>query len=356
MELLVLNSELEAIGVIDTFKSLIWTDRYCGFGDFELLSTPNRNFLSNMVYGKYLQFLDSEHLMGIESLNIKSHVTSGKNMIGKGRSIEKILEQRIIWNQTVLIGNFQDGIQQLLNENAINPDIPERKINRLEFEVSTDPNITSLEISSQFHGETLYKAITELCLARNIGYKITLTNNNKFKFKLYSGIDRSRDQFVNPYVIFSPKLENLINSDYLMTTQFEKTVTLVVGEIGVGNARWALVVESSGGAKSDLDRKEMFTDAQSTTRNTPEGTLTDEEYIDQLYSKGEEDLVSNGVVEQFEGMADATRLYKYNEDFYMGDIVQVENEYGQEGKSRITELIYSQDPSGIKVYPTFTAI
>ena len=356
MELLVLNYNLEVIGIVDVFTSLIWTDRYCGFGDFSLESTPNRNFLTNVIDGRYLQSLESEHLMLIESLNIKSNVATGKKMVVAGRSIETILENRIIWNQTVLSGNFQDGIHQLLDENAINPTDPDRKISLLEFQASTDPVITGLTINSQFFGETLYKAITELCLARNIGYKITLTDQNKFRFELYSGIDRSRDQFENPYVIFSPKLENLINSDYLMTNQFDKTVTLVVGEMGVGNARLALVVSRLTGAGTDLARREMFTDAQTTTRNTPDGTLTDEEYIDQLYSKGEEDLASNITVETFEGMADATRLYKYGEDFYMGDIVQVENEYGHEGRSRITELIRSQDTAGPRVYPTFTKI
>lgn len=356
MDLLVLNQNLEVIGVIDVFKSLIWTDRYCGFGDFQLESTPNSKFLTNVINGRYLQSLESEHLMIIESLNIKSNVNTGKSMTAAGRSIETILEQRIVWNQTILSGNFQDGIHQLLDENAINPTDPDRKISLLEFEASTDPIITGLTINSQFFGETLYKAITDLCLARSIGYKIVLTDQNKFCFKLYSGVDRSRDQFENPYVIFSPKLENLINSDYLMTNQFDKTVTLVVGEMGVGNARLALVVTQLSGGGADLTRREMFTDAQNTTRNTPEGTLTDEEYINQLYSKGEEDLASNISIETFEGMADATRLYKYGEDFYMGDIVQVENEYGQEGRSRITELIRSQDPSGIKVLPTFTKI
>jgi hypothetical protein len=356
MDLLVLNPDLEVIGIIDVFTSLIWTDRYCGFGDFSLESAPNNNFLTSIANGRYLQSLESEHLMRIESINIKSSPSMGKKVIVGGRSIETILEQRIIWNQTILNGNFQDGIHQLLDENAMNPEDPDRAISLLEFEESTDPIITELTINSQFFGETLYTAITELCLARNIGYKITLTDQNKFRFKLYSGIDRSRDQFTHPYVIFSPKLENLINSDYLMTSRFNKTVTLVAGEMGIGNARLALVVTQLYGAGTDLDRREMFTDAQNTTRNTPDGTLTDEEYIEQLYSKGEEDLASNISIETFEGMADSTRLYKYGEDFYMGDIVQVENEYGQEGRSRITELIRSQDASGPKIYPTFTKI
>ncbi len=38
----------------------------------------------------------------------------------------------------------------------------------------------------------------------------------------------------------------------------------------------------------------------------------------------------------------------------MGDILQIANEYGKEAESRIIEIIYSQDPKGIRVYPTFS--
>ena len=36
MELLVLNQSFESIAVIDNYKSMIWTDRYNAYGDFEI--------------------------------------------------------------------------------------------------------------------------------------------------------------------------------------------------------------------------------------------------------------------------------------------------------------------------------
>ena len=36
MEVLVLNTEFESVAIIDTFESLIWTDRYYEAGDFEI--------------------------------------------------------------------------------------------------------------------------------------------------------------------------------------------------------------------------------------------------------------------------------------------------------------------------------
>ena len=36
MDLMVLNTNLDAIAVVDTYESFIWTDRYYEYGDFEL--------------------------------------------------------------------------------------------------------------------------------------------------------------------------------------------------------------------------------------------------------------------------------------------------------------------------------
>ena len=58
----------------------------------------------------------------------------------------------------------------------------------------------------------------------------------------------------------------------------------------------------------------------------------------------------------FEGQVDATRMYKYGEDFFMGDIVQIANEYDMETKVQIVEVVRSHNQSGTDVYPTFLAV
>ena len=90
-----------------------------------------------------------------------------------------------------------------------------RKVEGLIFEASTDPAITGLTVDAQFTGDNLYDAIRKLCDSKNVGFRIKLSDDNKFVFKLYAGADRSYDQFTNPYVIFSPKFENVINTNYL---------------------------------------------------------------------------------------------------------------------------------------------
>lgn len=269
--------------------------------------------------------------------------------------MESILERRIIWKQTILSGNFQNGIKKLLDENIINPSDASRKVERLIFEASTDPAITGLTVDAQFTGDNLYDAIKKLCDSKNIGFRIKLSDDNKFVFKLYAGADRSYDQFTNPYVIFSPKFENVINTNYLESKKTLKTVTLVAGE-GEGADRKTTTVACSSGAGTGLNRRELYTDARDVSSTVDNETLTDAEYKAQLSQRGLENLAENIATKSFEGKVETTRMYRYGEDFFLGDMVQIVNEYGIEGKARVTEFIRSQSKEGLDSYPTFVTV
>lgn len=356
MDIYVLNSSLEVIGVVDDFDSLIWTDRFFSYGDFEITKIPDQNFIYLMTNGMFLTHKDSEHIMLIENINIQCDIENGNRIIVKGRSIEFLLDRRIVWDMTTLRGTFQDSIEHLFIFNVTEALDVDRRMSLIEFAASTDPAITSLQMNNQFLGTSIYKVVQDGCIERNVGFKLTLTEENKFRFTLYAGLDRSYNQIVNPYVIFSPQFDNLINSDYTSSDEYLRTVALVLGEEVEGVPRAAVVVEISPDGGSDLLRRELFVDANDIRQSTPEGDLSDDDYADLLVERGSEELAKNSFVESFQGQADTTRTYIYGTDFYMGDIVQVSNEYGNEGTARIIELIFTQDSSGSRVYPTFLTI
>ncbi|MDD3040086.1 siphovirus ReqiPepy6 Gp37-like family protein [Bacteroides sp.] len=342
-------------GIVDTFESLIWTDRYCGFGDFELYTVVSDDMMSLLQTDRYLWFKDSEYVMIIEDVRITSDVENGNRLTVSGRSLESILERRIVWTQTILSGNFQNGIKKLLDENIISPTDTTRQISNFIFEESIDTEITSLTVDCQFYGDNLYDTICSLCESNNIGFKITLNDNDQFVFKLYYGADRSYDQIVNPYVVFSPNFDNLRNTNYLESTTSLKTVSLVAGE-GEGSAQKTTTAVSPDGAGEGLTRREMYTDASSVSSTTESGTLSNAQYLAQLEQKGSEDLAANVETISFDGQIESTNMYVYGQDYFMGDIIQMQNEYGIEAKVRVVELIRSQSVDSIELYPTFTTI
>jgi hypothetical protein len=351
MEIFVLNTNFESVAIVDTFESMIWTDRYNAYGDFEIYLPMDSDMLEYLKEDYYLQIKESDHCMIIEDISITSDVENGNYLTITGRSLESLLERRIVWGQKVLTGNLQDAIETLLNESIISPSITERKIDNFIFQASTDTKITGLTIDAQFTGDDLYSVIKSLCEENNIGFRILLNDTNQFVFSLYSGVDRSYAQTENPYVVFSPNFENIINSNYYTSKANLKNVTLVAGE-GEGASRKTAII----GSESGINRRELFTDARDISSDTENGTLTDAEYTAQLEARGIKNLTEYTAITAFEGKVETTRLFKYGADFFIGDIVQIANEYGHEGAAYISELIISQNEEGFSIYPTFKMI
>ncbi|MDE6021791.1 MAG: siphovirus ReqiPepy6 Gp37-like family protein [Ruminococcus sp.] len=352
MDLLVLNTNLDAVSVMDTYESFIWNDRYDRPGEFELYMSMTLSVLEYAKQDYYIQSRDSDHVMIIENIKIESDVEDGTHITVTGRSLESILDRRIVWGRLILNGNLQNEIKNLLNTCIISPADPDRRIDNFIFKESVDPSITDLTIKGQYTGDNLLDIIEKICTEHGIGFKITLDNDKQFVFEFYAGVDRSYDQTEHPYVVFSPKFDNIINSNYIESKAALKTVTLIGGE-DQGSARKYTTV----GGGSGLDRRELFTDARDISSDTGDGVvLTNEEYTALLQQRGIEKLLENTDVTSFEGQAETTVMFKYGEDFSIGDIVQIANEYGHETKARIIEIVTSENEEGTSVYPTFATI
>lgn len=353
MEFRVLDTSYKDIQALDSFESFIWTDRYSAWGDFEIMLAPTAENLSFLQPDNYLWSGDSEHTMIIEDVRITTDIETGNKLIITGRSLESILERRIIWGQVMLNGNFQQCIKRLLDDSIIAPTDSSRRISNFIFRFSEDSAITELKVDSQFTGTNLYEAIKKLCDERNIGFKVILSDDNEFIFSLYAGEDRSYNQIKNPYVIFSPNFENLINSNYFASRRELKTITLVAGE-GEGAERKHVEVSVDSGSDSGLNRRELYTDARDLSTNN--GEISQEVYKQNLIQRGKSQLSENVIVKAFEGNVDTLYKYIYGRDFFMGDIVQIANEYGIEATSRITEIVRSENEEGVSIFPTFVTI
>ena len=364
MELLVLDESFEPFAIIDTYNSLIWTDRYNECGDFELFTAMSMDLLNVIKQDYYIRRPDSDHVMIIEKIEIDTDVEDGNTITITGRSLESLLDRRIVWNETSLSGSFQDGIEKLLNENVISPSNESRKVPNFKMEKSEDQAITNLTIEAQYKGDNLYDILQTLCTERNIGFKVVLSDTNELVFSLYSGTDRSYDQTDNPYVIFSPNYDNLISSNYIESKSSFKNVTLVSAEDSDNRPEEegaeAPLVETAVGNVSGLARRETFTDygsiSRTVTEDDQEKTLSDSEITAMLRQKGKETLAENASILSFEGEAETSTMFKYGEDFTIGDIVQVEDHYGHESRARVIELVLSDATDGFSVYPTFSAI
>lgn len=362
MEAVILDTNFDTEAVIDVYESFIWTDRYCDYGDFEIYAPLTSEIVAHCKMDYYVYLKESEHMMIIEDLEIITDVETGIHVKITGRSLESILLRRIVWQQTLINGNLQNGIKKLIRQNIGDLALASRTVSNFRFVDSTDPEITNLSVKAQFTGDVLLDAIKALCAPFGIGFKITLNDNNQFVFKLYKGKDRSYNQTANPFVIFSPDFENFINSNYLESRTNLKTVALIAGEGEGLQRKTASTVNPEDPIKTGLYRRELYVDARdisSTYRDEETGedvVLTDEEYRLLLVERGDEKLAEYLTEKSYEGEVDFQSMFVYGEDFFLGDTVQLKNEFGIENVGRIDEIVFSRDKDGYKVVPTFGSV
>lgn len=356
MELFILDTGFETLKIIDKFESLLWTIRYSSYGDFELYTVVDLEELPFFKKGYYVWIRETNRYMFIEKIEISSDVEDGAHLKVTGRSLESILNRRINYTETNYSGNLQAGIKKLLNDNIISPTdyASYRRISNFIFKDSTDPNITSLTLETKFErGMNIGEAVQKICDAEDLGYRITLSETKQFVFELYKGTDRSYDQFEVPYVIFSPKFDNIINSEYVDTDEDFKNVVFVYSERQEEGVTYTNKREVYGkhSLVTGLRRREMYLDFSGSNDENSGTSLTN-----QMKQAGKEALSEYQIQTAFEGQVDATLMFRFEEDFFMGDVVQIANEYGIESKSRVTEILWSQTNQGLEVYPTFTTV
>lgn len=379
IDVYLLDENLNRKHLIDTYESLLWVERYNDIGDCELMIDASIENMIKLGESTYISQENSDMVCRIEKIELTTDKENGNYLIVTGYDIKKILNQRIIWKQTNFNGFVEDYIRKLINDNIINPSDSNRKINNFIL----DEKIGFTEkINQQATYDNLGDKTQEICKQYNWGDKITVNDNRQFVFSLYKGTDRSK------YVIFSNDYENVVSSDYLEDSTNIKTIALVAGE-GEGVDR---VTDTIGDAGKGINRYELYVDARNLSKNIeyneltttyPNGkevkvdgvtyyqvddvniaildidsssvkaTLTDTIYKQALRSKGEESLTGYKEVKSFKGAVEPTQTFIYKKDYFLGDIVTVENEYGIISTPRIVEIIETFDTNGYSVEPKF---
>lgn len=345
MQYYLLDKELNILSIIEGYKSIIWATRYYTYGDFELCVPASIENIESFKEDYYVvRDDDLTQAMIIKKIQLVTDVENGDELIITGKSLKSILDRRIILNQTTLSGYAEKGIRRLVNENAINPDNSERKISKLIL--GAEVGFTEL-MSAQYTGDNLGETVGAICKTLGWGYDVLLDLDDKaFIFILYKGLDRSYNQTENPHVVFSNEYENLLRTNYVKNGENYKNVAVVAGE-GEGLARKTMVV----GTATDLDRYELYVDARDLSSN--EGEITDSEYNSLLTERGQEALAEKATTEDIDGEVETNYTHKLNVDYFLGDVVEVINEYGIEMTPRVIEVIESEDATGRYTIPTF---
>lgn len=367
------NAEFDLIGIIDAFASVIWHSVYFGVGDFEIYTEATPEAVEMLKKGYYVTRPDDIETGIIEKLDIVNDEQHGAMIAAAGRFVKSILDRRIIYKlsgtsntATILRGNVEENIRTVISDNAIAcPFDSSRNFSRLELgelagikAVIVDENGNTAQKQVSYENLLTY---TDGVL-KEYGLSSLLALNadaKKLQYVVYSGVDRSIDNASgNMPIVFSQEFDNLTSSNYSLDTTPEKNTALIGGE-GEGVDRFYSLLSSG---KADLQRREIFIDASAINKtykdeSDEEKTYTDAEYNTLLKAKGKQDLATLIETESFAGVIDIVNgNYIYNRDFFLGDIVTVEDKIlNKYANVRICEITEIQDENGYNVEAVYNS-
>ena len=349
-------------------------------GDLDIHCRTTENNLNLLKQGRYvtipneIDYVDDSgnkycNIWRINKVEKKNDAIGGSFLTATGQEAKCIIGNRIIRYMAVLKGGLISSIKNVLfAQNITNPKNPDGTLNKYRYIPEFVFNQPNFEIAITNETQVTYDNLLEytenLYTTYNIGARLRLNLSDlKLYYSIYQGSDRSLE------IVFSQANENILNTNYSEDWSNYKTYVLVGGEDEeteikdsegnvTGTIKGARKVNSIDDGSSGVDRYEVFVDAKDVSskyedNNGVEQKMNDAEYKAALKSKGKEAMLSeyNKVI-AFDGEIDTTnKRYKFNNDYYLGDLVMVrDSDFREQRKVQIIKFTRVQNSEGYKEY------
>lgn len=357
MDLFVLDHDLRRVELFDRYKSLIWTERFSAYGDFQFEILANRNTRKTFVPGTHLAINESTRVMMVETAK-EIRTADGENYLQiKGPSFEDVLNDRTALDPTVLDEEdkkwyFEDMLpaeiaRQIFEDICVTGILDPGDVFPMYtpgnlYPADTIPEPSDL-VTLGIPPLTVYEAIKQVCDIYGLGFRVCRNGDeSEVFFNVYAGNDRTTSQTTLPAVIFSSELDNLADVSYLTSISGYKNVAYVVGKYG------SMVVYAPGTdpSVSGHDRRVLKVDATDITE--PAGSTLDA----MLTQRGLEQLALSTTFTAFDGQIPSNSQYRYHRDYELGDLIEMRNFDGVSNQMVVSEQIFVNDEQGYREYPT----
>jgi Siphovirus ReqiPepy6 Gp37-like protein len=407
MELYTLNRSYFRQDIIEEFESLIWTERFYGDSECEvvvpLVDDPqkSRQLLQSLQAGTLLAIDQSREPMIIETFSIEEgkikvmgiSILSWlnnrfvRNSVKHKKTNWKISNQKagqILWtivkqmctDKSTIIGTGDMGLglgaTGIARENELI--IPKLRLD------DWDDSGKKIKKTLVPYGP-VYDALRKIAEQHAVGMQIWLNDDNQtLRFRSYKGADRTTG---NKIIRFSPVMDSFTNVKELRSRATFKTLVYSYasslekidtadhntdpdtwlqqdGKPGIYrrpapqtgkytgfDLRAEMILVEDITIKTDFDEGDDADDTVSGKR---------QELLDILNNRAEKEAKQNPMIKTVDAEVAPTNLFQYGRDYNLGDKIQIQGVTGITEDARVTEYIRTQDSSGEKSYPTVDAV
>ena len=345
---------------IDTFDSAVWCRRYDSPGDFVLKIQASEELFNlvknNTVLIRRLDVNDGTAML-VDNVKLETSPDNGDFLTLSGDSLEAVLGRRVFMQKYNLRGKPDNVIYTALKENILNywyfnsdsEHIPNYRYRFINFmDMDSYQHMGGVDILAQLYGRNLLELTEEIAKSNDFGFKFRFVGSlSRAYFSCYRGADRTINQKNTQPIVFNTEFSEFSSTSYTYDTRPYFNSAFIGGE-GYGKDRIDTIYSSSSRVNAGLLNKEIFIDGHSLSSNT----AGDTSYITLLGSTAQAAVQAAKAEETFDTEVSWAQ-WKYRDDYNVGDIVTVGNNYGITGDATVAEVAETEDASGYYAVPGF---
>lgn len=374
MELKIFNTALEPLGVIDEVVSLIWSATYWqqgDYGDCKILAPVTENnsellTIGNIVvkHGETAEYTDDEtgdlyrRAIQITYKHITKDENGAEQIEAQGCLLKRWLSKRVIEQQVITTATNQNIINKIVRENLGEDAAEIRQFENFSILPQGDYGGSNVEYSNEAYRDC-GEEINERAITGKLGFEILVNERaQKYGFFLWKGRDLTSDNNDgNTPCIFSRNFDNVNELEYTDSIENIKNAIYVMGAADEENQTYT--IEISDDSLAGIARDEVFLQASDISWKAKddqgeERTITVEEYLQLLNTRGNAELDTYGETISFEAEINTQSNLSYKEDYDVGDIVTViEPNWGIKIDARITKIEETYQDGKSSITATF---
>lgn len=377
MELYILDSQFRKVDVIDEYISAIWTERYSDSGDLVLSVAATRENRDRLVEKTFIANPASTEVMMLETVNIEDDILKVT-----GPTLDKFLATRVIIpanvrdQQSVVYTGTAGFVVNAIVSSFATPGgwtLLYGAVLPLSIDGAKQA-LTKLVVGAQATGPSqtfsitrgpLYDEIKKHAQAAEIGWKMIPINvsasDYTLEFSTWAGRDLTSAQTANARVRFSSSLDSLADVKELRSIADYRTVAYAIASDFdptklTGGAEYTGVAYAYGGANYDIDfnRRVLLVDITGITIDSVNDDFPTFKAV--MDGHARDALANNNFTKVIDGEVVPQNEFVYGLDYFLGDMIELQDKYGYIQPARITEYIRSQDANGFREYPTVSVI
>jgi hypothetical protein len=364
MEFYVLDYLYHTLGVVDYYKSAIWTERWYEAGDVELYvpHTPYYDDLLKLPSDRHNMYIlradDMTKLGVIDYIGYMDDAESGNMILVKGHTDDYILHYRLLLEQATYRGNVEMIVRHMVENAFIHSDFGMTDRTSTGWFYLGEKVGLANQTSAQFQGEYLDEGVGKLAKQFGFGWAVDFDPTYKrLTFNIKVGVDRSYYYAPAHPVVFSALFDNVLKQTY------EKSVAVNAAYAfsdGSGAFKFVGGYSMNNAGLLKIERREGYVDANTSSN----GESMDNSSLNSTLVSAAESFVRRDNRNCEVVQADVLNInnYKLGVDYNLGDIVQMIVQTGKKRneskyfRQRVIEVIECNDETGYSCLPTFETV